>query len=481
MPSSKRRAEAMNGEEPRKKVRLADSKTIPESTDMPHGTRLPITSSSKQEDVAISSATAEEDRKALTLLHDDFTNLRQTLTCKICERLFYEPYVLACGHTYCYSCLSTWFTSNKKRTCPDCRVRAVQAPAPCYTIKAMVNIFIKRPEILPDGETTEQHEKWQQEEADIMLKDKNDQDPIKGGLFKGVFSRLQRSGIQTFHDNADGVDRCPACFWELEDGWCMQCNREIGDHSDDSDHYADETDLSDDHPDHDDIDVAVEQRHLFGVPGNRNRVPNTIDSITEDPYYDSEEDDDFDEDEDDEEEDGSMQDFIDDDQEAFPTSPMTISSDNVSEPPHIQSRSNHLIRTQGFQPASVHLEFGESGMSSDDRSETPPAPPRSRFAAATSQQNRRRAARPIAPDSSSDNDDSDGEGGGLITYSTNPAAFSPPDLSSGTGDDHSDDDDDDDELDDDDDDGDDSDDDLDEGLDGESGDEDEMPSDWDSE
>jgi len=39
----------------------------------------------------------------LKALRTDFDSLRSHLTCKICDRLLYQPYTIACGHTYCYS------------------------------------------------------------------------------------------------------------------------------------------------------------------------------------------------------------------------------------------------------------------------------------------------------------------------------------------------------------------------------------------
>ena len=42
-------------------------------------------------------------QQQLQVLRSDFDSLRQHLTCKICDRLLYQPYTIACGHTYCYS------------------------------------------------------------------------------------------------------------------------------------------------------------------------------------------------------------------------------------------------------------------------------------------------------------------------------------------------------------------------------------------
>jgi len=39
----------------------------------------------------------------LKALKSDFDGLRSHLTCKICDRMLYQPYTIACGHTYCYT------------------------------------------------------------------------------------------------------------------------------------------------------------------------------------------------------------------------------------------------------------------------------------------------------------------------------------------------------------------------------------------
>ncbi|KAF2134071.1 hypothetical protein P153DRAFT_306909 [Dothidotthia symphoricarpi CBS 119687] len=162
----------------------------------------------------------------LTALKADFSDLRSHLTCKICDRLLYQPYTISCGHTYCYTCLCTWFVNNKTRkTCPDCRILVKELPAPAYVIRDMTGVFINRAELIPPGETMEEHLKWQQEEADAVQLDKDNADPRTGGLFKGSFKALQhpRPSLHVMRDEEDGVDRCPVCTWELEDGGCTQC------------------------------------------------------------------------------------------------------------------------------------------------------------------------------------------------------------------------------------------------------------------
>lgn len=89
----------------------------------------------------------------------------------------------------------------------------------------MTTVFINRVELLPTGETIEQHTKWQKEEADVVQQDKDNNDPRAGGLFKGCFkpSHASRPSLQAIRDQEDGVERCPVCAWELEDGECVQC------------------------------------------------------------------------------------------------------------------------------------------------------------------------------------------------------------------------------------------------------------------
>ncbi|KAK3080742.1 hypothetical protein LTS18_013596 [Coniosporium uncinatum] len=123
-------------------------------------------------------------------------------------------------------CLCTWFMNNKsKKSCPDCRSRVRQQPAPAYLIKEITLVFINRTELLPPGETLEQHAKWQKEEADIVLLDKTNKDSRTGGLFKGCFRppSLPDARLRAIRDIEDGVDRCPLCSWEIEDAMCARC------------------------------------------------------------------------------------------------------------------------------------------------------------------------------------------------------------------------------------------------------------------
>lgn len=203
--------------------------------------------------------------QSLQALQTDIDAMRQIVTCKICHRLLYEPYSLACGHTYCYSCLSQWLVDSRKKTCPDCRAAVYQQPTPSYLIRELVLVLVSRNELLPDGETTEEHNQYVKEEAELVAKDRASTDPGTGGLFKGCFKRGARGYHGPLHDHSDGVDRCPTCHWELQDGFCEQCGVVVDPHEHIGFSDYDDDSLSDDDLDHE-LD-AEDAAAVFGADG----------------------------------------------------------------------------------------------------------------------------------------------------------------------------------------------------------------------
>ena len=72
----------------------------------------------------------------LRTLEKSVEDLRGLVSCRICIRPMYEPYTIACGHTFCYSCLAQWFSNHSiNKTCPDCRTKVTQQPAPAYLVR----------------------------------------------------------------------------------------------------------------------------------------------------------------------------------------------------------------------------------------------------------------------------------------------------------------------------------------------------------
>ncbi|KAG5366647.1 hypothetical protein CJU89_1084 [Yarrowia sp. B02] len=54
------------------------------------------------------------------------SQIADSVTCIVCQELMCLPCVLECGHSYCYDCISTWFT--KVNTCPSCRKECKKKP-----------------------------------------------------------------------------------------------------------------------------------------------------------------------------------------------------------------------------------------------------------------------------------------------------------------------------------------------------------------
>ncbi|GFF28470.1 hypothetical protein IFM46972_02359 [Aspergillus udagawae] len=159
----------------------------------------------------------------LQTLQGHVDDIRSLLQCGICVKPLYEPFTIACGHTFCYSCLSSWFSSGRSnKTCPDCRAPVKAQPAPAYLIRSVVQMFTSRAELLDKNETTAQHERSQREEAEKVERDKRNTHPREGGLFRGTFNKPIRQA--PIIDVEDNVIRCPRCSWELEDdAGCAQC------------------------------------------------------------------------------------------------------------------------------------------------------------------------------------------------------------------------------------------------------------------
>lgn len=97
-------------------------------------------------------------------------------------------------------------------------------------------MFVSRIELLPEDETTNEHDDAKRAEA---LQIDTDKGPGGEGLFKGAFhNKPLQNGHRAIRDDEDGVDRCPVCTWELEEGECMHCGyneSDDEDYSDDSD------------------------------------------------------------------------------------------------------------------------------------------------------------------------------------------------------------------------------------------------------
>lgn len=240
------------------------------------------------------------DHSRLGTFQTHIEDMRNLSLCKICIKPFYEPFILACGHTYCYSCLASWFGGGhgrkRNKNCPDCRAAVTVQPSPNYLLRDLSHMFVGRAELLPEDETLEEHQIGKREEADLLAADR-----AGPGLFKGAFaakSHILRLGGGIL-DAEDNVIRCPECHWELEDGHCGQCGfREF------------EADQSDSNSDLDSEDIDSLQSGATDYDEDGNPIDHEfLHTMNAGYFYDSETDrsDDYDHDEDD------MHNFINDD------------------------------------------------------------------------------------------------------------------------------------------------------------------------
>ncbi|KAJ5889972.1 hypothetical protein N7504_010782 [Penicillium tannophilum] len=174
--------------------------------------------------MAMIGSSGAESSGLVNTLQGHVDDIRSLIQCGICIRPLYEPFTLACGHTFCYSCLSSWFAGGRsKRTCPDCRAPVKTQPAPAYLVRAVVQMFTTRAELLDTEETTAEHLKNHKEEIEKLDNDKANTDPQNGGLFGGLFTPKPPQ-LKPVIDIDDGIMRCPNCSWELEDGQnCAGC------------------------------------------------------------------------------------------------------------------------------------------------------------------------------------------------------------------------------------------------------------------
>ena len=166
-----------------------------------------------------------------TLWAKNMSDLRALTDCAICSRPFYEPYIISCGHTFCFSCLQQYFSSGNQRrkTCPSCRQPVLHDPAPNFALRDITHNLISKPELLLYDETTEKHIQWANEEASILSKAKTSK-----GAQRSLFG-FHVDGRRPLYDMEDGVHRCPNCNWELEDGECNACGYQGGDSGSEAD------------------------------------------------------------------------------------------------------------------------------------------------------------------------------------------------------------------------------------------------------
>jgi hypothetical protein len=185
-------------------------------------------------------------------------------------------------------------------------------------VKQLVEIFIKRSELMPSDESVEQHQKRRAEETGDVDRDRNS----PKGLFKGAFPPPSRDLI---FDEQDGVLRCPHCLTEHEGGpTCQTCFLPVENGYEFSDMDPDDVDDLELDLDLEDEFAGHHHHHFLEIPHfgfqhfhhqhlyhHGESVTSNSDSshFNEDSDVDDEDNEDEDEEED-EDDDSSLRDFV---------------------------------------------------------------------------------------------------------------------------------------------------------------------------
>ncbi|CCH59109.1 hypothetical protein TBLA_0B02670 [Henningerozyma blattae CBS 6284] len=151
--------------------------------------------------------------------------------CSICQDYMFVPMVTPCGHSFCYGCLCSWFSSSNVDglSCPHCRTSITSAPYFNSTLKQWLEIFL---DTLDDNDKIKDIFKSMTEGKEESFK-KYQKDKNNDQLYNGVFSE---TALAVIDEDDDGIARCSNCHWELDPDFeeggnvCPHCNTRIRNH-----------------------------------------------------------------------------------------------------------------------------------------------------------------------------------------------------------------------------------------------------------
>lgn len=155
------------------------------------------------------------------------SKLLDTTICSICHDYMFVPMTTECGHSYCYTCLKTWFSSDTNRgglSCPECRAIVNRIPIVNTALQSWLNNTL---DILGVKKNDDDRYKklMSAQSAEVRTyQDDKKADDIFGNIFK--------SSAQAIADESDdGIIRCSNCLWELDvdedTNGCPNCSARI--------------------------------------------------------------------------------------------------------------------------------------------------------------------------------------------------------------------------------------------------------------
>ncbi|KAJ4918150.1 hypothetical protein JOQ06_006458 [Pogonophryne albipinna] len=79
------------------------------------------------------------------------------LSCHVCSETFRDPVSLGCNHSFCSSCLQTFWEQSKNKNCPICKRKSSKDPVGNFALKELSDSFAERQKA--GSSETEQGEK----------------------------------------------------------------------------------------------------------------------------------------------------------------------------------------------------------------------------------------------------------------------------------------------------------------------------------
>ncbi|XP_033984929.1 nuclear factor 7, ovary-like [Trematomus bernacchii] len=66
------------------------------------------------------------------------------LSCHVCSETFRDPVSLGCNHSFCSSCLQTFWEQSKNKNCPICKRKSSKDPVGNFALKELSDSFAER-------------------------------------------------------------------------------------------------------------------------------------------------------------------------------------------------------------------------------------------------------------------------------------------------------------------------------------------------
>jgi hypothetical protein len=95
----------------------------------------------------VSRSPVEEDKANVELN----ANLKDEFKCAVCQDFFVQATTLNCGHTFCNSCITEWFSRSQK--CPTCRTQCSSRPVNSNALDCAVRHIVRS-----DPQTSREYE-----------------------------------------------------------------------------------------------------------------------------------------------------------------------------------------------------------------------------------------------------------------------------------------------------------------------------------